>query len=374
MNTDEAPALGAVYQAAYQSKGYKVKKFYIKDINVYPIVVDFERFLAEGEEKDEKNSKIRRVLFDRLNPFPQKKVMTFSKHISDFGFNVNYGDLSFLNEDYIKSFGSLNITQVQLNGVDDVFKSHADEESKGIKVHFKLDDSGVLNLDKIDIQFEKTVEAEESTLSKLGNKISSFFSGKGEEATEEEKSTTTEAPKKEEETTPKPTESTTESAQTTTSETPAANTTESVDAKNATAPAVNLTIVKENIKYQSVEVDYVQIDAKVIDSSRTKLQTIKEKEKEKRKRAAAINNLEAFIFDNRDKLTQDEFVKCSTEEEREKIKNKLDEVDMWLSDADDSVETKVIFVFFFYYFFIFLKHYCFKGVWRKINRVEKRMS
>jgi hypoxia up-regulated 1 len=39
LNTDEAPALGAVYQAAFQSKGYKVKKFYVKDYNVYPIVV-----------------------------------------------------------------------------------------------------------------------------------------------------------------------------------------------------------------------------------------------------------------------------------------------------------------------------------------------
>ena len=39
LNTDEAPALGAVYQAAFQSKGYKVKKFYIKDLNLYPLVV-----------------------------------------------------------------------------------------------------------------------------------------------------------------------------------------------------------------------------------------------------------------------------------------------------------------------------------------------
>jgi hypoxia up-regulated 1 len=39
LNTDEAMALGAVYQAAYQSKGYKVKKFYIRDLATYPIVV-----------------------------------------------------------------------------------------------------------------------------------------------------------------------------------------------------------------------------------------------------------------------------------------------------------------------------------------------
>ncbi len=39
LNTDEAPALGAVYQAAYASKGYKVLKFYLKDMNLFPIVV-----------------------------------------------------------------------------------------------------------------------------------------------------------------------------------------------------------------------------------------------------------------------------------------------------------------------------------------------
>jgi hypoxia up-regulated 1 len=101
LNTDEAPALGAVYQAAYQSKGYKVKKFYLKDLNVYPIVVDFEKFYGEGEERDAENNKIRRVLFDKYNNYPQRKVMTFSKHTKDFGFSVNYGELSFLNSELI---------------------------------------------------------------------------------------------------------------------------------------------------------------------------------------------------------------------------------------------------------------------------------
>ena len=50
--------------------------------------------------------------------------------------------------------------------------------------------------------------------------------------------------------------------------------------------------------------------------------------------------MEAFIFDTKDKLSQDEFVKCTTEDEREKIRTKLDEADTWMSDADDTVETK----------------------------------
>ena len=39
LNTDEAAALGAVYQAAGQTKLFRVKKFIVKDANVLPIVV-----------------------------------------------------------------------------------------------------------------------------------------------------------------------------------------------------------------------------------------------------------------------------------------------------------------------------------------------
>ena len=39
INTDEAAAMGAAYQAAHLSKGFKVKKFGIKDANLFPIQV-----------------------------------------------------------------------------------------------------------------------------------------------------------------------------------------------------------------------------------------------------------------------------------------------------------------------------------------------
>ena len=39
LNTDESAALGAVYQAAHLSKGFRVKKFLVKDANMYPIEV-----------------------------------------------------------------------------------------------------------------------------------------------------------------------------------------------------------------------------------------------------------------------------------------------------------------------------------------------
>ena len=39
INTDEAAALGAVYQAAHLGKGFKVKKFAVKEATMFPIQV-----------------------------------------------------------------------------------------------------------------------------------------------------------------------------------------------------------------------------------------------------------------------------------------------------------------------------------------------
>lgn len=39
INTDEAAAMGAVYQAAYLGKGFKVKTFGVKEASIYPINV-----------------------------------------------------------------------------------------------------------------------------------------------------------------------------------------------------------------------------------------------------------------------------------------------------------------------------------------------
>lgn len=49
----------------------------------------------------------------------------------------------------VRIFGSLNLTTVRLKGVGDSFKKHSDFESKGIKAHFNMDESGVLSLDRV---------------------------------------------------------------------------------------------------------------------------------------------------------------------------------------------------------------------------------
>lgn len=325
LNTDEAPALGAVYQAAFASKGYKVLKFYIKDMNLYPIVVDFQKHQDPETETKEK-SYIRRTLFDKTNQFPQKKVMTFNKHTSDFDFKVNYGDLSYLSEESVQRFGSLNISHVEVTNLPSIFSKHENEESKGIKVHFKIDDNGILNLEKIDITFEKDgpeAEAEEGTLSKLGNKISSFFGGSEDENQEKEnKEESAETTKKEEDT-----------LKTNTT----LNTTNS---SNATLPKNVTTTLREEISFTRVNLDYKQLTSGQVTEIKNKLEVIKEKERELKKKAMAVNALESYLFDTKDKLYQDEFIACSTEAERETISAKCTQVTDWLDEADVNVETK----------------------------------
>lgn len=46
-------------------------------------------------------------------------------------------------------FGSLNLTTARLSGVGASFQKHSNAESKGIKAHFNMDESGILALDRV---------------------------------------------------------------------------------------------------------------------------------------------------------------------------------------------------------------------------------
>ncbi|XP_071842320.1 hypoxia up-regulated protein 1-like isoform X2 [Apostichopus japonicus] len=201
INADEAAALGAVYQAAHLSKGFKVKKFVVKDASIFPIRVDFDKISTE-EDGSESKRKVMRTLFHQNNVMPQKKVMTFNKHKEDFQLNINYGDLNgMMTPDDVRYFGSQNVSVISLTGIADALEKHTEEDSKGIKAHFRMDESGILHLDSVEAVFERienvtvneTEAEEQSTFAKLGDTISRFFSGSNTEektedgATEEEK-------------------------------------------------------------------------------------------------------------------------------------------------------------------------------------------
>ena len=60
--------------------------------------VTFER-VNKADDGSETVKHVKRMLYHRMNVFPQKKVMTFNRHLEDFNFHVGYSDLDFLNDE-----------------------------------------------------------------------------------------------------------------------------------------------------------------------------------------------------------------------------------------------------------------------------------
>ncbi|XP_036975370.1 hypoxia up-regulated protein 1 [Acanthopagrus latus] len=377
INADEAAAMGAVYQAAALSKAFKVKPFLVRDAAVFPIQVEFTREAEEEGLKTLKHNK--RILFQRMAPYPQRKVITFNRYNADFAFDINYGDLSFLSQDEISVFGSLNLTTVKLSGVDRSFQRHADAESKGIKAHFNMDESGLLLLDRVESVFETIVEEkeEESTLTKLGNTISTLFGGGSSEPTQN----VTEPVQDEEEVPPESgkdikdeSEDGKEEAQSgEAAKNKQGNSEESAGEKKSqekTEEAENKTDAKEekdgeksgnaesqkdvekkakpqkkskiseDITVTLVLNDILDPTTDDVTSSKKKLQDLTDRDLAKQEREKTLNSLEAFIFETKDKLYQEDYQLVVSEEEQEQISTKLKEVSEWMDEDGYGATTK----------------------------------
>lgn len=375
INTDEAAALGAVYQAAYLSKGFKVKTFLIKDANIFPIQVDFQRSYETDGQKGIKV--VRRTLFGRGNPIPQKKVITFTRHINDFDFDVNYGDLDFLSEGELKSFGSLNISHIKISGVEAALAKHFEDgsETKGVKAKFHMDESGILTLDQVESVFEKRVEetkaAEdeaplgdlESTLAKLGSTIGKLFSSSSEETTSEPPEPTPSPMPEEEVPLEKPDEiketdnkkekdskddlkESKESDEKTVkvNKTEKGGTTNDSQADLSGAPAdknIKVVFIKEILSLEVTRSDLPDPTSEQKTASREKLKGLDDQDQARLERDKAHNALESFVLETKDKLHTKEYELASTEEERNNYMKHLKEVGEWLEYESDASATEV---------------------------------
>ncbi|NXB85611.1 HYOU1 protein, partial [Vidua chalybeata] len=394
INADEAAAMGAVYQAAALSKAFKVKPFIVRDAAVFPIQVEFTREVEE-EDKSRSLKHNKRILFQRMAPYPQRKVITFNRYTDDFEFYVNYGDLTFLSQDDLRVFGSLNLTTVRLKGVGDSFKKHSDYESKGIKAHFNMDESGVLTLDRVESVFETLVEdklEEESTLTKLGNTISSLFGGGGPtletgenltDSVQEEEESLAETGKEEqgekqdekshsvdadeehgqekqqssgqaETTSPKveserkeegeklesqgPKEDREAAKEEELSKSSSDSTTTKTEEEKIKAPKKQKLVHEITMELDVNDVPDLEEDE--LRSSMKKLQDLTIRDLEKQEREKSANSLESFIFETQDKLYQEEYQFVSTEEQREEISKKLSEASSWMEEEGYAATTK----------------------------------
>ncbi|CAF4590024.1 unnamed protein product, partial [Rotaria socialis] len=343
LNTDEAAAMGAVFQATALTKGYRVKKFLVKDFNQYPINVKFER---QNDDSDQRI--LDKTLFNRNNTFPHRKVMTFNKHTDDFSFDVYYGNLTYLSLIDRRALGQTDLSRIDVTGVRTAYDKYKDTmESKGIKAHFELDDSSLLVLTRIEFVFERKdndtdknkaiTKDEQSTLSKIGSKISSFFKSKtGDDGTKkgdedeqnEETKTTSDEPSTKPLDNNETTNTTNDTSTTTTASTP------------TTPKQMN---AREPLKFKIDLLDYPDPSEEAQTESKKKLSDLDAHDRELLALATAKNNLETFIYDARDKLEHDQrYKKATTSHERTKINEKLAEVDAWLWEDGVNADVKAL--------------------------------
>lgn len=257
-----------------------------------------------------------------MNPYPQKKVITFNKHTDDFGFHVNYAELDHIPSNELAYIGNVNLSQVLLTGVGEALAKHTGEniEYKGIKTHFNIDDSGLLNLVHVEYVAEKTVTEEDdnkdSTLSKIGSTISKLFGSDAEtpEMVEE---------KPEE----KPQEGEAKN------DTKKVNETET-DKQNATEPDVKpkpkVIVLKEPVKSEEQHLNLQPLSPEDFQTSKAKIAVLNSVDNKRIQRETALNNLEAFVVDTQMKLDTKEYAECGTQEELDNIRKFCSETSEWL--------------------------------------------
>lgn len=326
LNADEAATMGAAYRAADLATGFKVKKYIVKDAVLFPLQVVFER-----EDDTSATKQVRRTLFGPMNPFPQKKVITFNKHTKDFSFDVNYADLDHLSKEEISRIGSLNLTKISLSKVASILDSSKGDniESKGIKAHFTLDDSGIFSLSNVELVVEKTVVAEEdeSPLSMLGSTISKLFSSDKKEDEEVKES----EDKKDEEEPAKNEANSTENS---------TNTEENAGSANKTDKP-KVVVVKETIPSQVKVLFTYGLSEEEWETSRKKIFDFDEKDRLRTLRETALNALESYVIDAQMKVDMHEYKICAKEDEIAAIKKSSAEISEWLYEdgSDASYET-----------------------------------
>jgi len=347
LNTDESAAMGAVYRAADLSTGFKVKKFLTKEAVIFPIDVDFERILdsEEGSDVTPGVKKVRRTLFSRMNPFPQKKIMTFNKHQSDFTFNVNYADIDYLGPLEVANIASTNLTSVLVKGVKGALEKNTDEtvETKGVKAHFVLDDSGILTCSHVESVFEKTISPEDQEKreeelkklddsidwSKLGDTISNFFGTedkkegkdeeeiKAEEGDKDTKKETKKEPVKEKKDTKKE---------------------DKKDDKDKEPKKPKIETIKFDLEMEDTRNDMLLLDGETYESSKSKLAALNQADIDRNARETALNELQSLSFDLQDRMYQEDHESASTDAEREAVTQECSKVSEWL-DEEAGVDT-----------------------------------
>ncbi|ULT83438.1 hypothetical protein L3Y34_012579 [Caenorhabditis briggsae] len=320
LNTDEAIAMGAVYQAAHLSKSFKVLPFNIHEKILYPVFVNFQTKTEEGRMKP-----IRKSLFGENYPVPNR-VMHFASYSDDFKIEIQDADKNPLSE-------------IEFTGVKDAIEKEVTDENsilKGVKTTFSIDLSGIVSVEKASVVVEKIPTTEETEKYEIEKKEFEEWEKEQEELKKKEK-----AEKKEKE---EKNKAEGEKADDEEKEDESEKKTEDVEKP---APVKKTKPVEPKPKKINValtvketKTDNVDLNKEEVATAKKTLSDFEQKEQEKHDREEAMNLLEGLLYDLAVRLEDgEEYAEYVTEDEKKAILEEVSILKLWFED-DVSLDTK----------------------------------
>ncbi|KAI8346979.1 Hsp70 protein-domain-containing protein [Mortierella sp. GBAus27b] len=286
VNGDEAAVMGAVFRAASLSRQFKVKEVRLKDVSLFPVDV---LYTGESKENEGPGKAFVTPIFAEKSVLGTRKIVTF-KRVTDFGFDVEYGNIP---EAHKGEIGSKQIAHVTVSGLTDAISKFNDVSvaSPKVKVTMELTDSGILDIQEA----IATIETDNAKKASFADKVKSLF-GAGDK---NEDTNGTEAP------------------------------------KNETVPTTQIekVVLKVTTEYKGI----APLDGPSKKESLAKIQKLDAHDAAKRAREEARNALESFLYrGHRDLVEKEEIIEVSTEEERQKLQETLSTYAEWFDENEDA--------------------------------------
>merc|ERR1719219_2979639 len=219
----------------------------------------------------------------------------------------------------------MNLTSVLVKGVKEALDKNLvgeNIETKGVKAHFQLDDSGILSISSVESTF--------------GDTISNYFKSEGKEGEEDpdkEKAAkdfikeTIEKDEKEKKAKEKKDEKKDKKEKE-----------KKKDEKPKEPKKPKIETTKTDLDTEDSRMDLPLLDGDTFEASRAKLAALDKADKERVEKETALNELQSFNFDLGDKIYQEDHEAASTEAEREAIQAEVSKVSDWL-DEEAGIDT-----------------------------------
>ncbi|THH27975.1 hypothetical protein EUX98_g6205 [Antrodiella citrinella] len=306
VNTDEAAVLGAALYGAGLSRQFKTKDIRISDIGIYDIQVSYE---AEAKSASAKLRTINTVVFPAGSKVGSRKTLTF-KRKDNFALRLNYKDQPLLGH-------PSDILEAEISGIPEALANLTERGAVDpvVKATVVLSDSGFVSV-------HDAVAYGEIKDDSIAGKLKGLF-GTG---------SSSEEPAAEQETVAR-----SEDSSSSVSDASASPSATPVPEKKASS--------KDNTIALEVKVNLSSVPPMSVAqkrASRDRLAAIDKEEAGKRRREEARNSLEGYLYRVRD-LLEDEpttpFMKCSQEQERTAMREKMQETFEWLHEDGDDAST-----------------------------------